>query len=141
MSFGARSGLPDLPDFGEQAACLNLDPDTFFPHEAAEPARVLELAGLCGDCPVAQACLEYALQNSVEGVWAGTSTKDRRRLRRQAGINPQSLRAQADRSLVQQLAAKGLSTRQIVDQTGIHEQTVWRALRAHRAAQTVRAVA
>lgn len=37
-----------------------------------------EMAERCGACPARDWCLQTALQNKYEGVWAGTNTTDRR---------------------------------------------------------------
>lgn len=128
----------NLPDFGGQQACLQVDPELFFPDQPGqEQFRAKELQSLCTQCPVVTQCLEYALANTVSGVWAATTTAQRRKLRKRAGsTNPQQQRAARDRATVQDLARKGLTSRQIIDQTGLHEQTVWRALRAMPTSQS-----
>ncbi len=65
----------------QRAACRGVDPDIFFPasEEEAEPAKAI-----CGQCPVRQACLEYALANRErEGIWGGATERERRRIIRQ----------------------------------------------------------
>lgn len=65
----------------EHAACRGIDPDVFYPvsDEEAEPARAV-----CEQCPVRQACLEYALTSRErEGVWGGATERERRRIIRQ----------------------------------------------------------
>lgn len=53
----------------------------FFPALWDTPERA---QALCDTCPVAGPCLEYALADPhVAGWWAGTSQRQRRRLRRQ----------------------------------------------------------
>jgi WhiB family redox-sensing transcriptional regulator len=38
---------------------------------------------VCANCPVSRPCLEMALADPhIEGVWGGTSDKDRRRIRK-----------------------------------------------------------
>jgi len=38
---------------------------------------------ICADCPVSEACLQYALEERVDhGVWGGKSERERKRLRR-----------------------------------------------------------
>ena len=73
-------------DCRERAACRGLDPAfaiaTFFPEQgaSAEAAR-----GFCDSCPVRRECLAYALAaEDLHGVWAGTSSRQRKRLRRAA---------------------------------------------------------
>ena len=128
---GPQRRLDDLPDFEGRQACLQVDPELFFPSQAGqEQYRAREVADLCGGCPVAEACLEYALAHSVEGIWAGTTTAQRRRLRRRAQVpNAQQQRLQAARRTVTHLHRKGCTPAQIIAQTGLHEQTVWRILR------------
>lgn len=134
--YGSIVGLPELPDFGGRQICSTVDPDLFFPDKPGQEAiHARKLAPMCQACPVKDLCLKYALEHSVEGIWAGTTTRQRRQLRRDSGarIDSQQARAAKSRATVHTLAAKGLNARQIVDQTGLHEQTVWRALRAFHA--------
>jgi WhiB family redox-sensing transcriptional regulator len=46
----------------------------------------------CGGCPVADQCLEFALENRLPGIYAGTNEKERRgilRLRDKiSGVSP-----------------------------------------------------
>jgi WhiB family redox-sensing transcriptional regulator len=46
--------------------------------ETQEPAKAV-----CRDCPIRQACLEYALDNGeTHGIWGGLSPRERRAYRR-----------------------------------------------------------
>jgi WhiB family transcriptional regulator, redox-sensing transcriptional regulator len=60
--------------------CRELPPETFFPREGVG----VEIAKrVCADCPVREACLEYALFHRIEhGVWGGVSERGRRRITR-----------------------------------------------------------
>lgn len=65
----------------QHAACRGVDPDIFYPasEEDAEAAKAI-----CAECPVRQACLEYALANRErDGVWGGATERERRRMVRQ----------------------------------------------------------
>lgn len=65
----------------QRAACRGVDPDIFYPvsDEEAEPAKAI-----CAQCPVREACLEYALANRErDGVWGGATERERRRIVRQ----------------------------------------------------------
>jgi WhiB family redox-sensing transcriptional regulator len=74
----------------DQANCLGVDPDLFFPERGASTREAKEV---CRGCEVRQQCLEYALANGEKfGIWGGLSERERRRLRRQ--------RAQASRSSI-----------------------------------------
>ncbi|MFM7306572.1 MAG: WhiB family transcriptional regulator [Actinomycetota bacterium] len=71
----------------DQANCLGVDPDLFFPERGASTREAKEV---CRGCEVRVQCLEYALANGEKfGIWGGLSERERRRLRRQ--------RAQANR--------------------------------------------
>jgi WhiB family redox-sensing transcriptional regulator len=65
----------------QRAACKGVDPDIFYPasDEEAEEAKAI-----CAQCPVREACLEYALANRErDGVWGGATERERRRMIRQ----------------------------------------------------------
>ena len=64
-----------------RGACRGHDPEIFYPasEEEAGPAK-----DVYGSCTVRQQCLEFALTNRErEGVWAGATEKERRRILRQ----------------------------------------------------------
>ena len=71
--------IPARPAWMARAACRGMDSATFFPSrgEAADEARAV-----CDGCPVAGPCLSYAVAEDLEGVWAGTSKRERRGMRR-----------------------------------------------------------
>lgn len=65
----------------QRGACNGLDPAIFFPdsEESAEEAK-----SICALCPVCISCLEHALASRErDGVWGGTTEKERRRIIRQ----------------------------------------------------------
>ena len=65
----------------DEANCLGVDPDLFFPERGASTREAKEV---CRGCTVRLACLEYALVNGdMFGIWGGLSERERRRLRRQ----------------------------------------------------------
>ena len=43
---------------------------------------------MCKTCPLMIKCRDYALQNSVSGVWGGTTAVERKTMRAQLGIYP-----------------------------------------------------
>lgn len=66
----------------ESAACRGADLGVFFPDDGDEVA-VTAAKGVCENCPVQEACLQYSLAtNQTEGVWGGLDKNERRRLRR-----------------------------------------------------------
>ncbi|MGW8985146.1 WhiB family transcriptional regulator [Streptomyces parvus] len=69
------------------AACLDEDPDLFFPIGTTGPAisQAAEAKAVCRTCPVMDACLNWALESGQDhGVWGGTDENERRRIHRRA---------------------------------------------------------
>lgn len=67
----------------QKGACQGLDPAVFFPDEGDEVSAEVAIA-VCGTCDVRIACLEHALASrEKEGVWGGTTERERRRIIRQ----------------------------------------------------------
>ena len=88
MSQRIEASEDDDRAWQDQANCLGVDPDLFFPERGASTREAKEV---CRGCEVRQQCLDYALANGEKfGIWGGLSERERRRLRRQ--------RAQANRS-------------------------------------------
>lgn len=74
--------LPDLPG----ALCKGIDrAEVFFPRTTDMDYRfaVAQARSLCALCPEREACLSWALANHVDGIWAGTTYGERRRLLKQ----------------------------------------------------------
>ena len=69
------------------AACRQpgVDPEWFFPVAEVGPALadVARAKAVCARCAVARECLAWALrEGEPDGVWGGTTPRERRRLRR-----------------------------------------------------------
>jgi len=74
-----------LMDWRSRAACLDEDPELFFPIGTTGPAleQVEAAKQVCRGCEVIDHCLEWALEtNQDAGVWGGLSEDERRTLRR-----------------------------------------------------------
>jgi len=68
-----------------QAACLNQDPELFFPIGVSGPAvtQAEEAKAYCRRCSVVNECLEWALATGQHyGVWGGLTEEERHTLRR-----------------------------------------------------------
>lgn len=78
-----EGGMPPLVgdrQWQDQANCLGVDPDLFFPERGASTREAKEV---CRGCVVKQDCLEFALANGEKfGIWGGLSERERRKLRR-----------------------------------------------------------
>ena len=67
------------------AKCKGLDPNLFViydPDTFQEIDPEPHIQALCEDCPISEACREYAIVNFEEGWWGGTSFRNRDRIRR-----------------------------------------------------------
>lgn len=73
---------PDV-SWRADAACSGVDSDVFFPASEEDEQAVAQAKAICAECPVREACLQYALAtNQSAGVWGGLDAGDRRRMRR-----------------------------------------------------------
>lgn len=78
----AAASVTARPEWMSRGLCTRApDPDLWFPEvgQSTQPA-----IAVCARCPVADACLGYALSLPANpaGVWGGTSEEQRRKLRR-----------------------------------------------------------
>ena len=74
-------------DCRNRAACLEKDPELFFPVGNTGPAllQIEEAKSVCRRCPVVDTCLQWALESGQDaGVWGGMSEDERRALKRRA---------------------------------------------------------
>lgn len=75
-------------DWRQRAACIDEDPELFFPVGTTGPAldQLERAKAVCRRCQVVDECLEWALStNQDAGVWGGMSEEERRSLRRARG--------------------------------------------------------
>lgn len=76
----------DPNDFSWQtddAPCKHVpDPSIFFPN--GNDPRLVQAKRVCLRCPraIKDACLAFALEHDEQGVWGGTSERQRRDMRR-----------------------------------------------------------
>jgi WhiB family redox-sensing transcriptional regulator len=69
----------------DRAACLEENPDLFFPIGNADPAihQIEQARAVCRRCEVVQACLSWAIDSRQDaGVWGGLSEGQRHALKR-----------------------------------------------------------
>lgn len=71
---------PEEKTWQDDANCLGVDPDLFFPERGVSTREAKEV---CRGCVVREECLEHALANGEKfGIWGGMSERERRRIRR-----------------------------------------------------------
>ena len=82
---GAPPLVEDLlarPGWQSRAACRSTGPAPFFPTD--ENVGVEAARALCRTCDVLDDCFRFALARSdLSGIWAGTSERQRQRMRRE----------------------------------------------------------
>ncbi len=77
---GFAQALRELTWMDDAACADHPEPDLWFPERGGTTKAA---KAICATCPVRAECLQYALDDpDVEGVWGGTSTKDRKQIRR-----------------------------------------------------------
>ncbi|MFT4147583.1 MAG: WhiB family transcriptional regulator [Micrococcaceae bacterium] len=72
-------------DWRSKSACLELDPELFFPVGNTGPAliQIEQAKAICRNCTVAEVCLNWALETGQDsGIWGGLSEEERRSLKR-----------------------------------------------------------
>ena len=72
-------------DWRDRAACLEEDPELFFPIGNTGPAilQIEEAKAVCRRCEVVDVCLKWAIESGQDaGVWGGMSEDERRALTR-----------------------------------------------------------
>lgn len=87
-------GSDDDEDWRKDALCLEYDPDLFFPPEEnpsqRAPALVIapDAVAVCFRCKVNMECREWALRHRVDGIWAGTTSRERAVIQKEQHITP-----------------------------------------------------
>ena len=80
---GLMSAIPVT--WRDVAACLDEDPELFFPTGITSPAllQIKQAKGVCLRCAVARTCLRWAMESGQDtGIWGGLSEDERRALKR-----------------------------------------------------------
>lgn len=72
-------------DWRTESACLDADPEIFFPDEslpiAEREAMAKEAKSFCASCRVQMVCLDFALRNEDEsGIFGGLDDEERKPL-------------------------------------------------------------
>ena len=96
MTILASSLAPANADYSwrTDAICRDTDPDLFFPVGTTGQAlvQIARAKEVCGECPVKNDCLEYALEtNQDAGIWGGLDEEQRRAIRRQSAARQRIL--------------------------------------------------
>jgi len=85
----------------KDAACASMsseDYDAFYPKHGK--VFLKETLAICNSCPVSSSCLDYSLKYEEYGYWAGTGTTERRKMRKELGIELVTLNSEFIRDQV-----------------------------------------
>jgi hypothetical protein len=72
--------------FSDTPACAGIDTEIFFTDEKGNYANLDFIKRMCNTCSVRVECFDYAVENLVQGIWAGTTMEERNRYRTKRGI-------------------------------------------------------
>lgn len=100
MSLDNIGYLKDFPSFVQDGTplCAETDPDMFFSVDPSDAilsvkeyyAYESEAKAICSECPYRIACFAYAIKAvDLQGIWGGTTAKDRAAIRRGRGAKIQ----------------------------------------------------
>lgn len=67
--------------FDGTPACLGINTELFFTEEKGNYEYLDYIKKICKTCPVRVQCFDYAMDNLVHGIWAGTTKEERDRYR------------------------------------------------------------
>ena len=72
------------------ALCAEVGPTLFYA-EPNDNMMTVAAKQVCNVCPVIDTCAEHGIKHEVHGVWGGLSPNERRLIRRERGIDVQTL--------------------------------------------------
>jgi WhiB family redox-sensing transcriptional regulator len=79
--FGVDSSVLD---WQQQGLCKRYQPEVFYSPDgergAPKARREAAAKAICSRCKVVDACLQWALDQREEGIWGGTTDKERKRM-------------------------------------------------------------
>jgi len=77
-------GFDEQLAWQDNANCKGANANLFFPERGASTRTA---KGICRECQVRGACLEFAITTGEKfGIWGGLSERERRRIRRERQI-------------------------------------------------------
>lgn len=79
----------EVIDWRDRAACLDEDPETFFPigeSSQADLDTTRKAKAVCLRCDVREKCLQWALETDQRwGIWGGLTERERKKLKQGNG--------------------------------------------------------
>lgn len=111
--------------------CRQVDSAIFFPEGRGGTVAIQteQAKQICGQCPVRDLCLEWALDTGQHfGIWGGMSEDERRGLR-EAPDGGQFLLCLGQQEFIEQRVADGGTHRSVAEELGVGHHAVGRAWR------------
>lgn len=72
--------------FSDTPACVGIDTEVFFTEERGNYPHFNYVKKVCNNCVIRVECFDYAIENLVHGLWAGTKFEERNRYRSKHNI-------------------------------------------------------
>lgn len=124
-----------MSDWRHEAACLDEDPELFWPIGTSGPAvqQAEEAKAVCRRCEVQETCLRWALNKHQDfGIWGGLDEEERvvlrrreQRMRRGESSGPiVTVPVGPYKALLQAQIDRGVSVTQLAARCGISQDTV-----------------
>lgn len=115
-------------DWRDDAACKDIGGDVFFP-EPSDRAAANHAKAICEGCQVRVNCLEYVInhQSALEGIWAGTTLRERNGIKAAIARRGNGLRdAGSVRDWAVREWGKGHAAAKIGQEIGVSASTIAR---------------
>lgn len=116
--------IAPYPNFDGSQVCAQTDPEAFFPEAQGSSPRAAK--AMCAGCPFVEVCREYAIWHNVDGVWGGTTLRQRQSIRSRRGIKPVSADSHAPLRDLILAASPHIVASVLAGQLGCNEKTVTR---------------
>lgn len=115
-------------DWQDGALCKDMDAEVFFGrYEKMSYDEEQRAKAICQECPVRQACLDYAVQTrQIVGIWGGTTPTRRMRLRSEWLRERGNERLTERNNEARRLADMGCTPDQIAAQLNVNLRTAQR---------------
>lgn len=107
-----------------RAVCVNANSEIFFSEDAAEIALA---KSICGECPIASQCAEWAAKNAEYGVFGGLTSEERQQ---KFGLAVIDTEVSSDEIQRQENFILNQSASKVAEHFGVDTRTVmrWRKL-------------
>lgn len=135
-----RPTTPATPiDWMQDGLCAQTDPALFFPDGTgnAITSQVKQAKKICAQCPVKDACLEWAVDTGQSaGVWGGLSEDERVPMRRDRLAKRSGVaRCVQSQTFIEQRLEEDVPVRKVAEELGVSHTSLRRALDLFRSEQ------